>query len=77
MRPDFEHMTIAELRAYCAYVQKVGVRAYELLSKVITDIVLPDPNDNLDCIQDEAQQVIQQLEVLGLASEKKTNQKGD
>lgn len=76
MRPDFEHMTIAELRAYCAYIQKVCISACEIFEAVQL-VNTPDPDEFLMGIQDSAQNVIQQFEVLGIAANKKINQKGD
>lgn len=63
MRPDFEHMTVAELRAYCSYIRKVGISAHKVLTNISG---LSDPaHDKLFC---EAGELANKLEVLGLSS---------
>ena len=63
MRPDFEHMTVAELNAYCSYIRKFGISAHRVLINVSR---LSDPvHDKLFC---EAGELANKLEVLGLSS---------
>lgn len=67
MRPDFEHMTVAELRAYCSYIRKVGIDVHKLLVEV-RELHLSGyhVHGNLFC---EAGELAKKLEVLGLSSE--------
>ncbi len=71
MRPQFESMTIAELRAYCSYIRKVGVQAHKLLS----EFVELEADVEVAGLMEKARKNIKQLEVLGLSSN--DNQKGD
>lgn len=61
-RPDFKHMTMAELRAYCSYIFKVGVDTHELLLSLNLFI-----KDNPELCE-KLEKIIKQLEVLGLSS---------
>lgn len=72
MRPNFENMTTAELRTYCAYLYKVGCRAHKLISNInscIDSYALQIPRE-LSKSKKDAEAVIGQLEVLGLDSNK-------
>ena len=68
MRPNFDSMTTAELRTYCAYLYKVGCRAHSFMNDMNNYIsahesILPK---ELHKSKERAKIIIGQLEVLGL-----------
>ena len=70
MRPNFENMTTAELRTYCAYLYKVGCKVHGFMNNISSYIdthALKLPGE-LCKSKDEAESIIGQLEVLGLDS---------
>ena len=60
-------MTVAELRAYCSYIRKVGVDAHKVLNGFV-HYAIPDCNEEHSDLTEKAIKLIQQLEVLGLSS---------
>lgn len=68
IHPDFDTMTIAELRVYCAYVHKVGVESHKIISQFINAFNSMNGTSKLKFNQLllKASETKNKLEVLGL-----------